>query len=309
MNTDTITIGSRGSDLALWQANHIKAKLENLGHTVVIKIIKTQGDIIQHLSFDKMEGKGFFTKELEKELLEETIDLAVHSFKDLETNFPEGLTIGAVTDRANPRDVLLIRKENVDTTQKWELKENALVGTSSARRKVQLVRHRSDIRIDDIRGNVPTRVNKLRDGMFDAIVLAKAGLDRLEYDVNDLHMYVFDPEEFVPAPAQGALACQIRLHDERIGSILNKIHREDIATATSAERKVLNLFHGGCQLPLGAYCQVLDEGGYRLRAVMAETVSHMPVEVMLEGKNPDEMATQAVAELNSKAGERLSKSR
>ncbi|HKK38856.1 MAG TPA: hypothetical protein VJ949_05540, partial [Cryomorphaceae bacterium] len=138
----SIVIGSRGSDLALWQANHIKAKLEDLGHSVEIKIIKTQGDIIQHLSFDKMEGKGFFTKELEKELLEETIDMAVHSFKDLETNYPEGLTIGAVTDRANPRDVLLIRKENVDASEKWEVKQGALIGTSSARRKVQLRKHR-----------------------------------------------------------------------------------------------------------------------------------------------------------------------
>ncbi|MFN2424230.1 MAG: hydroxymethylbilane synthase, partial [Cryomorphaceae bacterium] len=132
----------------------------------------TQGDIIQHLSFDKMEGKGFFTKELEKELLEGTIDMAVHSFKDLETNYPDGLTIGAVTDRADPRDVLLIRKENVDPSQKWEVKQNALIGTSSARRKVQLRKHRPDISLDDIRGNVPTRVNKLRDGKFDAIVLA-----------------------------------------------------------------------------------------------------------------------------------------
>ena len=306
MNNNKITIGSRGSDLALWQAYHIKSKLEDLGHEVEIKIIKTQGDIIQHLSFDKMEGKGFFTKELEKELLENTIDLAVHSFKDLETNFPEGLTIAAVTDRANPRDVLLIRKANVDTSQKWDLKENALVGTSSARRKVQLMKHRPDVRIDDIRGNVPTRVNKLRDGMFDAIVLAKAGLDRLEHDVSDLHVHVFDPKEFIPAPAQGALAMQIREDDVRMMEVMVKINREDIATTTSIERRVLNLFEGGCQMPLGAYCVPAANGTFELRAVMAETVKHSPVEVTVTGTDPEKLAQEAVAQLKSKALEGIS---
>jgi hydroxymethylbilane synthase len=302
----SITIGSRGSDLALWQANHIKAKLEDLGHSVEIKIIKTQGDIIQHLSFDKMEGKGFFTKELEKELLEGTIDMAVHSFKDLETNYPDGLTIGAITDRANPRDVLLIRKENVDASQTWEVKQGALIGTSSARRKVQLKKHRPDINLDDIRGNVPTRVNKLREGMFDAIVLAKAGLDRLEYDVSDLHMHVFDPTEFIPAPAQGALAIQIREKDERISDIVSKIHREEIAATTSIERKVLNLFHGGCQMPLGAYCQPMENGAFNLRAVMAGSVKESPVYVHLSGNDPKTLAEKAVSELKAKAHESIS---
>lgn len=301
-----IIIGSRGSDLALWQANHIKAKLEGLGHEVEIKVIKTQGDIIQHLSFDKMEGKGFFTKEIEKELLEGSIDLAVHSFKDLETNYPEGLTIGAVTDRANPRDVLLIRKENVDPSQKWEVKQGALIGTSSARRKVQLKKHRPDISLDDIRGNVPTRVNKLRDGMFDAIVLAKAGLDRLEYDVSDLHVHVFDPTEFIPAPAQGALAVQIRENDPRISEVVTKIHRKEIAIATSIERKVLNLFQGGCQMPLGAYCFAEEDGTFNLRAVMAESVNHQPVYVHLSGRNPTDLAGEAVDQLKTKAGEAIS---
>ncbi|MGB6035301.1 MAG: hydroxymethylbilane synthase [Cryomorphaceae bacterium] len=306
MNNDKITIGSRGSDLALWQAYHIKSKLEGLGHEVEIKIIKTQGDIIQHLSFDKMEGKGFFTKEIEKELLEKTVDLAVHSFKDLETNYPEGLTIGAITDRANPRDVLLIRKENVDTSQKWELKVGALIGTSSARRKVQLKKYRPDISLDDIRGNVPTRVNKLRDGMFDAIVLAKAGLDRLEHDVSDLHVHVFDPTEFIPAPAQGALALQIREDDERMQKVMTKLNREDIATTTSIERRVLNLFHGGCQMPLGAYCLPSGNGEFELRAVMAESVNHSPVDVMLRGSDPEKLAQDAVAQLKSKALEGIS---
>ncbi len=306
MSDRPIIIGTRGSDLALWQANHIKAKLEALGAEIQIKIIKTQGDLIQHLSFDKMEGKGFFTKEIEKELLEESVDLAVHSFKDLETNFPQGLTIGAVTDRANPRDVLLIRNECVDSSLKWDLKGGAVVGTSSARRKVQLVKHRQDISTADIRGNVPTRVEKLRNGHFDAIVLAKAGLERLEYDVSDLHVHVFDPAEFIPAPAQGALALQIREDDSRMKEVLENIHREDIAITTSIERRVLNLFHGGCQMPLGAYCSYLGDGEYELRAVMAETVDHSPVSVCLVGNEPEKLAKEAVLELKQKALEDIS---
>lgn len=298
MSAEKIVIGSRGSDLALWQANHIKAKLEKLGHTVEIKIIKTQGDIIQHLSFDKMEGKGFFTKELEKELLEGTIDMAVHSFKDLETNYPEGLTIGAVTDRADHRDVLLIRKENVDASKKWELREGALIGTSSARRKVQLKRFRPDIRLDDIRGNVPTRVNKLRDGKFDAIVLAKAGLDRLEYDVSDLHVHIFDPTEFIPAPAQGALAVQIRESDARIGAVVAGIHRADIAATTSIERRVLNLFHGGCQMPLGAYCEKRGDT-FELHAVMAEDWQGEARSITLSQNSTEGFAEKAVEALKA----------
>jgi hydroxymethylbilane synthase len=165
-----IVIGSRGSDLALWQAYHVKAQLENLGCKVELKIIKTQGDIIQHLSFDKMEGKGFFTKEIEAALLDKSIDLAVHSHKDLETNPPKGLVIAAVSEREDPADLLLIRKTSIDPTQQWGLKSKAIVGTSSARRKSQVLRFRPDIELKDLRGNVPTRIQKLRDQNYDAIL-------------------------------------------------------------------------------------------------------------------------------------------
>ena len=209
----TIVIGSRGSDLALWQANHVKDELEILGHSVRIEVIKTQGDRIQHLSFDKLEGKGFFTKEIEEALLNNTVDLAVHSHKDLETTPPDKLVIGAVSERAHPSDILLISKECVDTSQKWNLREGGTVGTSSARRQVQVRYHRPDCQLLDLRGNVPTRIQKLRDGEYDAILLAKAGVDRLELDLSDLEVFVLDPEEFVPAPAQGVLGLQIREGD------------------------------------------------------------------------------------------------
>lgn len=250
-----IIIGSRGSDLALWQANHVKRQLEELGAEVSITIIKTQGDAIQHLSFDKMEGKGFFTKELEAALLDESIDLAVHSHKDLETNFPDGLTIAAVSEREDPSDLLLIRKEAVDANEKWNLKQGAIVGTSSARRKSQVIGYRADLEIKDLRGNVPTRIQKLADGGYDAILLAKAGVDRLKLDLSAFHVEVLNPREFVPAPAQGVLGLQIRENDTELAAFLQQINHADVQERIAVERKVLNLMAGGCQLPLGVYVE------------------------------------------------------
>ncbi|MFT7343747.1 MAG: hydroxymethylbilane synthase [Lentimonas sp.] len=251
-----VIIGSRGSDLALWQANHIKGLLEKLGHQVEIKVIVTQGDAIQHLSFDKMEGKGFFTKEIENELLDETIDLAVHSHKDLETNPPEGLSIVAVTKREDPADLLLINKTAVDDSLEWELKANSIIGTSSARRKSLVRTYREDCELKDLRGNVPTRINKLRSGDYDAILLAKAGVDRLKLDLSDFHSFVMDPTEFVPAPAQGVLGLQIRSNDLRMAEIMSPLNDIIVAQQIGIERKVLNLMEGGCQLPLGVFCTV-----------------------------------------------------
>ncbi|MCB0503584.1 MAG: hydroxymethylbilane synthase, partial [Bacteroidetes bacterium] len=165
-----VIIGTRGSELALWQANFTKHKLETAGYEVEIHIIKTRGDKIQHLSFDKIEGKGFFTKEIEDALLNKEIDLAVHSCKDLPTESPEGLTIAAYSARAAAQDVLLIRNEGHNDRLPLELKEGAIVGTSSARRKAQIKSFRTDISLKDIRGNVPTRINKLKEGQFDAIL-------------------------------------------------------------------------------------------------------------------------------------------
>jgi len=250
----SIRIGSRGSDLALWQANHVKRQLEALGATVSITIIKTQGDQIQDLSFDKLEGKGFFTKEIEQALLDGSIDLAVHSHKDLETTPPEGLIIAAVSERENPADVLLILPGAVDTTQHWNLKQGAVVGTSSARRKSQLVAFRDDTTIKDLRGNVPTRLQKLIDGGYDAILLAKAGLDRLELDLSAVHVEVLDPEEFIPAPAQGVLALQIRSIDQELFAFMQALNHADVQSKIELERTVLNRLQGGCQLPLGVYC-------------------------------------------------------
>ncbi len=254
-----ITIGSRGSDLALWQANFVKDALEKLGHNVLIKIIVTKGDKIQNLSFDKIEGKGFFTKEIEDALLNNEIDLAVHSHKDLETSQPKGLMIGAVSYRENPTDQLLILKSAVQADAVLELKENPIVGTSSARRKSQMKRLRPDVELKDLRGNVPTRINKLRAGDYDAIILATAGIKRLELDLSDLHCIELDPHAFVPAPAQGVLGLQIRKNDADLKTVMEQLNHPDVAAAIGVERNVLRLLAGGCQLPLGVFAEQTNE--------------------------------------------------
>ena len=291
-----IVIGSRGSDLALWQARHVKKRLSELGHNVTINIIKTQGDAIQHLSFDKLEGKGFFTKEIEAALLDGSIDLAVHSHKDLETNPPEGLIIAAVSERADPADILLVRESAVDINKKWGLMEGAIVGTSSARRKSQLLAHRPDTILKDLRGNVPTRINKLRNQQYDAILLAKAGIDRLEIDLSEFNVVVLDPSEFVPAPAQGVLGLQIRKSDDRMAEILKPLNNKSVQKRIEIERKVLNLLEGGCHLPLGVYC---DENNtlFASYAHSAESTRVLKTYKLNERINALDMASIVVKDL------------
>ncbi len=268
--TKPIRIGTRGSKLALWQAKFTQAQLRAVGLEAELHIIKTKGDKLQHLSFDKIEGKGFFTKEIEEALIKGEVDLAVHSMKDLPTEHPEGLIITALSERANPADWLIIRKEKAAGGSLLSLSEKAVVGTSSARRKAQLLDFRPDLQLKDIRGNVPTRLNKLRSGDFDAILLAGAGLERLEMDISEFKVIRFDPREFVPAPAQGVLAWQTREADLETRRALKPLHQPDTTQATNIERRILQLMDGGCHLPLGAYCKVDTEGNYHVWAAMAE---------------------------------------
>ena len=249
-----IRIGTRGSDLALWQAHFVRRQLEEIGCEVSIQIIVTQGDRIQDLSFDKLEGKGFFTKEIEQALLNGEVDLAVHSHKDLETTQPIGLHIAAVSYREDASELLLMRREAFDAGQAWNLKANVVIGTSSARRKAQIIAQRPDLEIKELRGNVPTRIDKLRQGQYDAILLARAGVLRLELDLSDLETIVLDPTSFIPAPAQGVLGLQTRVDDVATSEILQKLHHTEVATRIGLERSVLRQMEGGCQLPLGVYC-------------------------------------------------------
>ncbi len=252
-----IIIGTRGSKLALWQANFTKDKLAIHGVEAEITIIKTVGDTSQqwNTSFEKLEGKGFFTKELEDALLSSEIDLAVHSCKDLPTENPMGLTIAAYSYRANPFDCLLIRKAESDEVMPLKLKKNAIVGTSSSRRKCQLMAFRPDITLKDIRGNVPTRIEKLRQGEFDAIMLAKAGIERLEIDISEFEVVELKSPMFIPAAAQGVLAYQIRKNDNALHEICQMLSDAPSAEITHIERTFLNGFQGGCQIPLGIFAE------------------------------------------------------
>lgn len=292
-----IIIGTRGSELALWQANFIKEELEKIGQAVELKIITTKGDAIQHLSFDKIEGKGFFTKELEDALLKGDIDLAVHSMKDLPTSQPEGLRIAALSYRDLPEDWLILRKDAIDNDEDLRLKKSPIVGTSSARRKAQLLNIRPDAQIKDIRGNVPTRLEKLRKGDFDAILLAAAGLNRLKLDLSDFLVLKFSPKEFVPAPAQGVLALQIRVEDKILFKTLRVLHKTETQDCTNVERKVLQLFQGGCHLPLGVYCEKDKLGNYHVWAAMAEAWNSPLKKVQMSSSTRANLAERVFTEL------------
>ncbi len=272
MEKKKVIIGSRGSDLALWQAHFMQDQLKSIGHDSEVIIIKTKGDKIQHLSFDKIEGKGFFTKEIEDQLLDGSIDVAVHSMKDLPTTSPEGLRIAATSYREDPSDTILILKDSFDKTQPLRVKKGTVIGTSSARRKAILKDLNSDIKTEDIRGNVPTRIQKLREGQFGAIVLATAGLNRLKIDLSEFDVVQMHPREFVPAPAQGVLAYQTRSEDTEMRKIIVQIGDIDVARSTNVERKVLQMMDGGCHLPLGVYCEQDQLGNYHAWGAMANDV-------------------------------------
>ncbi len=289
-----VIIGTRGSDLALWQANFVKDSLAAINITAELKIIKTQGDRVLHLSLDKLEGKGFFTKELEEELLAGTIDLAVHSHKDLPTENPPGLIIAAVSEREDPSELLLILKDCVDVHQKLSVKYGGIVGTSSNRRKAQLLAYRPDLDIIDLRGNVPTRVNKLRDENYDAIMIAKAGVSRLNLDLTDFHIEELTPTELVPAPAQGALAIQIRESDAALFEALQPLNHPGVAEELAIERTVLKLFGGGCHLPLGCYCRS-DNGVFKVFTSKADEGGEFPDRLFIESETSEGLPEKVVS--------------
>jgi len=272
-----IKIGTRGSKLALWQANFLKYSLKRQNLDSELIIIKTKGDKIQSLSFDKIEGKGFFTKELEEALLSNKIDLAVHSMKDLPTEQVPGLCISAVSERANPSDSLIIKKDSYDENRTYGLKLGSVVGTSSARRKCQLRNFCPEVVLEDLRGNVPTRINTLRSGAYNAIILATAGLERLEINLSEFIHIKLATRDFVPAPAQGVLAFQTRENDVELRKNLLSIHDQKVATLTNVERGLLARFDGGCHLPMGAYCAMDSMGNYHASAMFAKDWTDKPI--------------------------------
>ncbi len=255
-----LTIGSRGSRLALWQAEWVKSALE-AGHTqleVKIEIIKTSGDVLKNVSLTVIGGKGVFTKELEEALLDGRIDLAVHSLKDLPTQLPENLHIAAITEREDARDALVLRSGyEIESPSIARLPAKAVVGTSSPRRLAQLKYLRPDLEIKDLRGNVDTRLRKLDEGQYDAVILAAAGLRRLGW-TERISAYL-EPSEMLPAVSQGALGIETRAADAlTIAHVLTLDHSQTRA-ACIAERALLRGLGGGCQLPIAAHASVHNE--------------------------------------------------
>lgn len=252
---EKITIGTRGSQLALWQTNWVKAQIEkhHPGIQVEINIISTKGDRVLDVSLPKLgeQGKGLFTKELEDAILERRVDLAVHSLKDLPTELPPGLRIGAICEREDVRDALVAREPIMSFD---ELPEHATIGTSSLRRQAQLRQARPDLVIEPIRGNVDTRLRKLEEGLFDAIVLAAAGLHRLGH-ANRITEHL--SEDFMlPAVGQGALAIEIRADDAAVSEIVDSLNHEPTRLACSAERAFLKGLGGGCLVPIAAHAKL-----------------------------------------------------
>ncbi|CAA6798520.1 MAG: Porphobilinogen deaminase (EC [uncultured Aureispira sp.] len=292
-----LIIGTRGSKLALWQAYYTQDRLKEIGVESELKIITTKGDKIQHLSFDKIEGKGFFTKEIEDELLAGTIDLAVHSMKDMPTTQPEGLSLAAISYREDPADCLVIRKDAATQGKLLQLPDNPIVGTSSARRKALMKTIRPDAVLKDIRGNVPTRLQKLKEGQFDAILLAIAGINRLELDMSDFEMIRLNPKEFVPAPAQGVLTWQTKTDNMDVRRTLRKLHRSDVLQCTNVERKVLRLLDGGCHLPLGVYCEEDDMGYYHVCSILSGGLDQELTVVNLSSSTTKNLAETIFAKL------------
>ena len=296
----TIQLGSRGSKLALWQAHYVRDLLQQRKIETNIQIIKTKGDRVQDLSFDKMEGKGFFTKEIEDALIQGKIDLAVHSLKDLQTTQPDSLVIAAVSDRAPVEDWVIMRPESVDSSRPLHLLEKGTIGTSSARRKAQLLHFRPDVRIVDIRGNVQTRIRKIHDENLDGIILAAAGATRIDVDLSDYYVFKCNPKEFVPAPAQGVLGLQTRSEDRELRSILAQMHHRETGERTNIERGVLKLMGGGCQTPLGVYCELDADHNYHVWAAMAHRWDSPVHYVHHSSATSDKLAQTVLEQLQKK---------
>jgi hydroxymethylbilane synthase len=254
-----IIIGSRGSELALWQSNFIKRELEkkHKNVSVEIKLIKTKGDKILDVALSKIGDKGLFTKELEVELLEKRVDIAVHSLKDLQTDIPEELKLAVVTKRHDVEDVLIARKKG---TTIWTLPEGATVATGSLRRRSQLLHLRPDINVTELRGNVPTRIEKFLASKWDAIILARAGVERL--GLKKVISSYIPKDEMLPAVGQGALGIEIHSDNKLVEELIQVLHHENTFCAVTAERSLLKALEGGCQVPIGAFGEVTSNGLY-----------------------------------------------
>jgi len=267
-----IVIGSRGSKLAMWQANWVKDKLQTLYPELKVEIekIKTTGDKILDAPLAKIGGKGLFVKEIEEALLSKRVDLAVHSMKDVPTEIPEGLQISAICEREDPRDAF-ISKDGVLLN---ELPQEAVLGTSSLRRTVQLKALRNDLVIKPLRGNVDTRIRKLKDGEFQAIVLAMAGVKRM--GVENLVTQAFSEDLMIPAIGQGAIGIETRVDDDFVNELIKPLNHEETAICILAERAFLSVMGGGCQVPLACHSRIVNNS-LKIVGMIGDPEGKMPV--------------------------------
>jgi len=297
-----IIIGSRGSELALWQANFIKKELEkkNKNVSVDIKIIKTTGDKILDVALSKIGDRNLFTKELEVELLNKKIDLAVHSLKDLQTEIPKGLKLAAVTKRHNVQDVLISRKKG---TTILNLPENATVATGSLRRRCQLLHLRPDLNIAELRGNVTSRIKKFLESNWDAIILARAGVERLR--LNKHISSIIKTDLILPAVGQGALGIETRADNKIVNEIVKSVHHEETYNAVLAERALLKTLEGGCQVPIGAFAKVM-QNGLHIDALVGSLDGSITYRKKIRGsKNNPEKLGKKLADDLMKAGAKI----
>jgi len=282
MTGSTLRIATRKSPLALWQANHVRDALlaRNPGLEIELLTMTTQGDKILDTPLAKVGGKGLFVKELELGMLEGRADLAVHSMKDVPVEFPNGLGLAAVLPREDPRDALISNKfSSID-----ELPQGARVGTSSLRRQCQLRARRPDLEVLDLRGNVNTRLQKLDDGHYDAILLAAAGVRRMGWEARITELLA--PEQFLPAIGQGAIGIEIRIDDARTRELVAALNESETATRITAERALNEALQGGCQVPIAGYAEI-GHGVILLRALVGRPDGSELVQGVISGKPED----------------------
>ena len=303
----SLRIGSRGSQLALWQANHVAALLRLRGHSVEIEIIHTTGDKITDVALAQVgakggTGKGIFTKEIEDALADRRVDLAVHSLKDLPTELPRGFELAAIPPREDPRDAFCsVRYHKIE-----DLPRASRVGTSSLRRQAQLKIMRPDLDIHPLRGNVDTRLRKLEAGEYEAVILAAAGLKRL--GKTELLKQIIPADVMCPAAGQGALAIEIRAGDVTMREHLSFLDDPAARAATTCERALLNRMGGGCQVPIGAFAEVRDDaikGKLHLESLVADPDGSRILRDTRDGHDPEELGKAAAEDLLTRGADKI----
>jgi hydroxymethylbilane synthase len=268
------------------------------GLDIRVKKIVTKGDRILNVTLSKVGGKGLFVKEIEQALLDGKIDFAVHSMKDMPSEMHPGLVIGAVPVRETPTDALL----SIDGRTLDELPSGAVVGTSSLRRQAQILAYRPDLKVEPVRGNLQTRIRKMQEGQFDAIILATSGLKRMDWENKICQELTADV--MLPAVGQGALAVQCRADDEELLSVLQRLNHEETNKAVSAERSFLHAFQGGCHLPIAAHA-VLDQDEIHLTGLVADPGGQDVIKKSIRGKDPEKLGKDLAASLKEEGAGRL----